>query len=94
LKQTYKELTESTDYARHFPKQASRSGKNTSISFVESSHRLPNLDLQHNGLELTCGAVSMRARFAPDTKLLLIENCTTKLLAVSTSERVHAATAG
>jgi hypothetical protein len=54
LKQTYKELTESTDYAPHFPKQASRSRKNTSISFVESSHRLPNLDLQHNGFELTC----------------------------------------
>jgi hypothetical protein len=40
--------------------------------FVESSHRLPNLDLQHNGFELTCGAVSMRARFAHDSKLLLI----------------------
>jgi hypothetical protein len=72
LKQTYKELTESTDYARHFPKKASRSRKNTSISFVESSHRLPNLDLQHNGFELTCGAVSMRARFALDIELPLI----------------------
>jgi hypothetical protein len=56
LKQTYKELIKNTDYALHFPEQASRSHKNTSISFVESSHRLPNLDLQHNGLELTCGA--------------------------------------
>jgi hypothetical protein len=30
-----------------------------------------------NGLELTCGAVLMRARFAPDIELLLIENDTT-----------------
>jgi hypothetical protein len=36
----------------------------------------------------------MRARFARDTELLLIENCAAKLLTVSTSERVHAAPAG
>jgi hypothetical protein len=49
---------------------------------------------QPNGFELTCGAVSMRARFAHDTELLLIENCTTNPLTASTTERVHAATAG
>jgi hypothetical protein len=36
----------------------------------------------------------MRARFGLDTKLLLIENCTTKLLTASTNKRVHAAPAG
>jgi len=29
--------------------------------------------MRPNGFELTCGAVSMRARFARDTELLLIE---------------------
>lgn len=47
-----------------------------------------------NGLELTCGAVSMRARFTIDAELLLIENHTTKLPNASTSERVHTAPAG
>ena len=61
LKQTYKEQIECTDCELHFPKKASRSRKNTSISFVESSHRLPNLDLQHNGLELSCGRGSLDA---------------------------------
>ena len=42
-----------------------------------------------NGLELTCGAVSMRAQFAHDTELLLIENRTAKLLTASTRERVQ-----
>jgi hypothetical protein len=56
LKQTYKEMIKNTDYALHFPEQASRSHKHISIFFIEGSHRLPNLDLQHNGLELTCGA--------------------------------------
>ena len=35
--------------------QASTAKKYIPIFFVESSHRLPNLDLQHNGLELSCG---------------------------------------
>jgi hypothetical protein len=52
------------------------------------------LHKQANGFELTCGAVSMRARFAHDTELLLIKNRTTNLLIASTSERVHAAPAG
>jgi len=36
----------------------------------------------------------MRARFAHDIKMRLIENPTAKLLAASTSERVHAAPTG
>jgi hypothetical protein len=36
----------------------------------------------------------MRARFARNAGMLLIENCTAKLLITSASERVHAATAG
>jgi hypothetical protein len=36
----------------------------------------------------------MRARFAHDTELLLIENRATEPLAASASERVHAAPAG
>jgi hypothetical protein len=56
LKQTYKKKTEYSDCEQHFPKPASRSHKHISTFFVEGSHRLPNLDLQHNGLELTCGA--------------------------------------
>jgi hypothetical protein len=36
----------------------------------------------------------MRVRFTQEIKLLLIKNCTAKLLTASTSERVHAATAG
>jgi hypothetical protein len=47
-----------------------------------------------NGFELTCGAVSMRARFAHDIELLLIINRTTIPLTASTTERVHAAPAG
>ncbi len=47
-----------------------------------------------NGLELACGAVSMCARFALDTELLLTENKTAKLLTASTTERVHAAPSG
>jgi hypothetical protein len=36
----------------------------------------------------------MRARFALEAELLLIDNCTAKPLTASTSERVHAATTG
>jgi hypothetical protein len=49
----------------------------SNIFLFEDSNQLTSLDLQHNGLELTCGAVLMRARFAPDIELLLIENDTT-----------------
>jgi hypothetical protein len=36
----------------------------------------------------------MRARFAHDVELLLIENCTAKQLTASNNERVHAAPTG
>jgi hypothetical protein len=39
--------------------------------FVESSHRLPNLDLQHNGLELTCALRFVSARRITAFYLLL-----------------------
>jgi hypothetical protein len=54
-----------------FPSQH-REFKCPLIFFVESSNQLKNLRLQHNGFELTCGAVSMRARFAHDIELPLI----------------------
>jgi len=47
-----------------------------------------------NGFELTCGAVSMRARFAHEIELLLILERLSKLLAASATERVHAAPSG
>jgi len=62
----------------------------TSVEYGEKDSRTNAA----NGLELTCGAVSMRARFALDTEPLLIEHCTTKPLTASTTERVHAATSG
>jgi hypothetical protein len=52
------------------------------------------LSQQPNGFELTCGAVSMRARFAHEIEILLTENCTSELLTVSATERVHAAPPG
>jgi hypothetical protein len=61
---------------------------------TETIYNSFSIDIEQVGFELTCGAVSMRARFAHDTELLLIKNCTTKLLAASASERVHAAPAG
>jgi hypothetical protein len=38
--------------------------------FAESSHRLPNLDLQHNGLELTCALRFVSARMIFDSQQL------------------------
>jgi len=60
---------------------------------VEYGEKIPAKNAA-NGFELTCGAVSMRARFALEAILLLIYKCISKLLTASTTERVHAAPAG
>jgi hypothetical protein len=40
-----------------FPSQDRGEAKYPSIFFVESSHQLRDLCLQHNGFELTCGGM-------------------------------------
>jgi hypothetical protein len=41
-------------------------------SMTETIYNSISLDIEQVGFELTCGAVLMRARFAHDSKLLLI----------------------
>jgi hypothetical protein len=64
--------SEHTDYKYLFLKLKLRRSRFPTFFFFEGSNQLTNLCLQHNGFELTCGAVSMRARFTHDIELPLI----------------------